>query len=103
MFFVVKVIIQGHKGQQDSLLSPVRQSPLPKSLPPPPLVYFIISVCIDLDIFFLPVVICIFPIVTEGGWQTWGQWKQSAPGVRARIRTKDTQDQCPHKYQGTVK
>ena len=43
---------------------------------------------------------CMFATVTEGGWQTWGQWKQSAPGVRARIRTKDTQDQCPHKYQG---
>ena len=44
----------------------------------------------------------MFPIVTEGVWQTWGQWKQSAPGVRARIRTKDTQDQCPHIYQGMV-
>ena len=51
--------------------------------------------------FFISVsVMCMFPTVTEGGWQTWGQWKQSAPGVRARIRTKDTQDQCPHKYQG---
>ena len=46
------------------------------------------------------VVICMF--VTEGAWQTWGQWKQSAPGVSARIRTKDAQDQCPNKYQGTV-
>ena len=45
---------------------------------------------------------CMFPIVTEGVWQTWGQWKQSAPGVRARVRTKDTQDQCQNKYQGIV-
>ena len=45
-------------------------------------------------------VMCMFTTVTEGGWQTWGQWQQSAPGVRARIRTKDSQDQCPHKYQG---
>ena len=44
---------------------------------------------------------CMVPIVT-GDWQTWGQWKQSAPGVRARIRTKDTQDQCPNKYKGMV-
>ena len=45
----------------------------------------------------------IFPVFTEGGWQSWGQWKQSAPGVRARIRTKDAQDQCPNKYQGIKK
>ena len=41
---------------------------------------------------------CMFPVVTEGGWQTWVQCKQTAPGVRARIRTKDTQEQCPNKY-----
>ena len=46
---------------------------------------------------------CVFPIVTESGWQSWGQWKQSAPGVRARIRTKDTQEPCPQKYQGIIK
>ena len=44
----------------------------------------------------------MFPFVTEGGWQTWGQWKQNAPGVRARIRTKDTQDPCPNKYKGML-
>ena len=43
---------------------------------------------------------CVFPCFPEGGWQTWGQWKQSGPGVRARIRTKDSQEQCPQKYQG---
>ena len=47
-------------------------------------------------------VMCMFATVTEGGWQTWGQWKQTAPGVRARIRTKDTQDACPNKYQGII-
>ena len=43
---------------------------------------------------------CMFATITEGGWQTWGQWKQSAPDVRVRIRTKDTQEPCPNKYQG---
>ena len=61
--------------------------------------YFALNV--NLGSFFISVlVMCLFPIITEGGWLTWGQWKQSVPGVRARIRTKDTQEQCPHKYQG---
>ena len=46
---------------------------------------------------------CMLATTIEGVWQSWGQWKQSAPGVRARIRMKDTRDQCPHKYQGTIK
>ena len=46
---------------------------------------------------------CMFATTIEGGWLTWGQPGQSATGVRARIRTKDTQDQCPQKYKGIMK